>query len=115
MEWLKRGIEMVFIDNPTVSSDYIRQMMKTAADQDIVTRTAMESTKGLPFCRNITRRTSLPKSRNEQWRDSAIRSDTATITSSIRTRNVPFRTLRKKKSKICSLRCLTKQSRNERN
>lgn len=43
MEWLNRDINMVFIDNPTVSTDYIRQMMKTAAEQDIVTRTAMES------------------------------------------------------------------------
>lgn len=43
MEWFNRGINMVFIDNPTVSTDYIRQMMKTAEEQDIVTRTAMES------------------------------------------------------------------------
>ena len=43
MDWLNRGINMVFIDNPTVSTDYIRQMMKTAEEQDIVTRTAMES------------------------------------------------------------------------
>lgn len=43
MEWLNRDINMVFIDNPTVCTDYIRQMMKTAAEQDIVTRTAMES------------------------------------------------------------------------
>ena len=43
MEWLNRGINMVFIDNQTVSSNYIRQMMKTASEQDIVTRTAMES------------------------------------------------------------------------
>ena len=43
MDWLNRGINMVFIDNPTVSSDYIRQMMQTASEQDIVTRTAMES------------------------------------------------------------------------
>jgi len=43
MEWLNNGINMVFIDNPTVSSDYIRQMLQTAAEQDIVTRTAMES------------------------------------------------------------------------
>lgn len=34
---------MVFLDNPTVSSDYIRQMMTTAEQQDIVTKTAMES------------------------------------------------------------------------
>ena len=42
MEWIERGISIVFIDNPTVSSDYIRQMMKTAEQQDIVTKTAME-------------------------------------------------------------------------
>lgn len=43
MEWFNRGINMVFIDNPTVSTDYISKMMKTAEEQDIVTRTAMES------------------------------------------------------------------------
>lgn len=43
MEWLNRGINMIFIDNPTVSTDYIRQMMQTASEQDIVTKTAMES------------------------------------------------------------------------
>ena len=43
MEWLDRGINMVFLDNPTVSSDYIRQIMTTAEQQDIVTKTAMES------------------------------------------------------------------------
>lgn len=43
MEWFNNGINMVFIDNPTVSTDYIRQMMKTAKEQDIVTRTALES------------------------------------------------------------------------
>ena len=42
MEWLERGISVVFIDNPTVSSDYIKQMMDTAKAQDLVTRTAME-------------------------------------------------------------------------
>lgn len=43
MEWFNREINMVFIDNPTVNTDYIRQMMNTAAEQDLVTRTAMES------------------------------------------------------------------------
>ncbi|MCD8222081.1 MAG: recombinase family protein [Clostridiales bacterium] len=41
-EWLDRGINVVFIDNPTVSSDYIRQLITTAERQDIVTKTAME-------------------------------------------------------------------------
>ncbi len=42
MEWLNRGINIVFIDNPTVSSEYIKQMMDVAQSQDLVTRTAME-------------------------------------------------------------------------
>lgn len=42
MEWLTRGINIVFLDNPTISSDYIRQMMNTAESQDLVTKTAME-------------------------------------------------------------------------
>ena len=42
MEWLDRDINIVFIDNPTVSSEYIRQMMTTAEKQDLVTKTAME-------------------------------------------------------------------------
>lgn len=43
MHWLNRGINIVFIDNPTVSSDYIKQMISTAEKQDIVTKTAMNS------------------------------------------------------------------------
>lgn len=42
MEWMQRGINIIFIDNPTISSDYIRQMIVTAEKQDIVTKTAME-------------------------------------------------------------------------
>lgn len=42
MEWLGRGVNIVFLDNPTISSDYIRQMMNTAESQDLVTKTAME-------------------------------------------------------------------------
>ena len=44
MEWLERGCNIVFIDNPTVSSDYIRQMMNIAEKQELVTRTALENT-----------------------------------------------------------------------
>lgn len=42
MEWLERGVNIVFIDNPTISSDYINRMIKIAEDQDIVTKTALE-------------------------------------------------------------------------
>ena len=44
MEWLNRGVNIVFLDNPTVSSDYIRQMITTAEKQDLITKTAMEGT-----------------------------------------------------------------------
>ena len=43
MEWLDRNINIIFIDNPTISSDYSRSMTKIAQEQDIVTKTAMES------------------------------------------------------------------------
>lgn len=42
MEWLERDINIIFIDNPTISSDYIRNMTAIAQEQDIVTKTAME-------------------------------------------------------------------------
>lgn len=42
MEWLGKGVNIVFIDNPTISSDYIRKMIITAESQDLVTKTAME-------------------------------------------------------------------------
>lgn len=43
MEWLERDINIIFIDNPTISSDYIHNMAAIAQEQDIVTKTAMES------------------------------------------------------------------------
>lgn len=43
MEWLARDINIIFIDNPTISSDYIKQMTAIAQNQDIVTKTAIES------------------------------------------------------------------------
>ena len=43
IQWLNKGVNIVFIDNPTISSDYIRQMLDTAEKQDLVTKTAMEA------------------------------------------------------------------------
>ena len=43
MEWLERDITIIFIDNPTISSDYIKRMTSIAQEQYIVTITAMES------------------------------------------------------------------------
>lgn len=36
MEWLNKGVNIVFIDNPTISSDYIRQMLDIAKQQDTI-------------------------------------------------------------------------------
>lgn len=44
MELLEKGINLVFIDNPTVSSDYIKNLMNVAQSQQLVAKTAMEST-----------------------------------------------------------------------
>ena len=44
MEPLERGIELVFIDNPTVSTSYIKQLLNVAEQQNIVARTSLEST-----------------------------------------------------------------------
>ncbi len=43
MEWLKRDINIVFLDNPTLDTDYIKEMMQIAKEQDVVTKVAMES------------------------------------------------------------------------
>lgn len=44
MELLERGVELVFIDNPTISTDYIKQLLNVAEQQNIVARTSLEST-----------------------------------------------------------------------
>lgn len=44
MELLHNGINLVFIDNMTISTDYIRQLLHVAEEQDLVARTSLEST-----------------------------------------------------------------------
>ena len=44
MELMNKGINLVFIDNPTVSTDYIKQLMNVAEEQDLVAKTALENT-----------------------------------------------------------------------
>ena len=44
MELMNNGINLVFIDNPTVSTDYISQLTSIANNQQLVTKTALEST-----------------------------------------------------------------------
>ena len=58
MEWLARGVNIVFLDNPTISSDYIRQMMNTAESLDLVAKTAMEGIIKLLLMWSLTGRSS---------------------------------------------------------
>ncbi len=44
MELLNKGYNLVFLDNPTVSTDYIRNLTNIAEGQQLVTKTALEGT-----------------------------------------------------------------------
>lgn len=44
MELMNKGINLVFIDNPTISTDYIRNLTRVAKEHDLVAKTALEST-----------------------------------------------------------------------
>ena len=44
MQLMNKGINLVFLDNPTVSTHYISQLTSIANSQQLVTKTALEST-----------------------------------------------------------------------
>lgn len=44
MELLEKGIELIFIDNPTVSTDYIKELLNVAKNQNLIAKTSLEST-----------------------------------------------------------------------
>ena len=44
MELMNRGVNIVFIDNPTVSTDYIKKLLNVAQEQNLVARTSLENT-----------------------------------------------------------------------
>ena len=44
MELLNKGIERIFIDNQTVSTPYIKQLLNVAKAQNLVARTSLQST-----------------------------------------------------------------------
>lgn len=44
MELMQNGVELVFIDNPTISTEYIQQLLDVAKSQNLVARTSLEST-----------------------------------------------------------------------
>lgn len=44
MELMKKGVELVFIDNPMVSTSYIKELLHVAEQQDLVAQVSLEST-----------------------------------------------------------------------
>lgn len=44
MELFDRGVELIFIDNPTVSTPYIRNMMDIAKQQNLIAKITLENT-----------------------------------------------------------------------
>ena len=44
MELLNKGVEMIFIDNQTVSTPYIKQLLNVAKQQNLVAKTSLENT-----------------------------------------------------------------------
>ena len=44
MELLNRGVELIFIDNQTISTPYIKQLLNVAQQQNLVAKTSLEST-----------------------------------------------------------------------
>lgn len=44
MELMNKGVELIFIDNQTVSTPYIKNLLSVAAQQNIVAKTTLEST-----------------------------------------------------------------------
>ncbi len=43
IDLMNKSINLVFLDNPTVSTDYIKNLLNIAEQQEIVTKTVMES------------------------------------------------------------------------
>ena len=43
MELFNKGVTLVFLDNPTMNTEYIKSLLHIAEDQEILTRTCMES------------------------------------------------------------------------
>lgn len=44
MYLMEKGVNLVFLDNPTISTDYIKELLHVAEQQDLVARTSLEGT-----------------------------------------------------------------------
>lgn len=44
MELLEKGVELIFLDNATVSTEYIKNLLRVAEQQSLVAKTSLEGT-----------------------------------------------------------------------
>lgn len=44
MELLEKGINLVFLDNPTVNTDYIKELLNVAEQQNLIAKISLENT-----------------------------------------------------------------------
>lgn len=44
MSLMEKGVNLVFLDNPTISTDYIKELLNVAEQQDLVAKTSLEGT-----------------------------------------------------------------------
>lgn len=44
MELMEKGVELVFIDNATISTEYIKQLLDIAKEQSLIAKVSLEST-----------------------------------------------------------------------
>lgn len=69
MELMRKGVHLIFIDNPTVSTDYIRQLLHVAEQQDIVAKTSLESTVKLLLIVELSRAEQERKTISQRTKD----------------------------------------------
>lgn len=75
MELLEKGIELIFIDNQTVSTPYIKQLLSVAKEQNLVAKTSLESTVKLLLIVELDRAEQERKTTVQRIKDGIAASD----------------------------------------
>lgn len=75
MELLEKGVELIFIDNQTVSTPYIKQLLSVAKEQNLVAKTSLESTVKLLLIVELDRAEQERKTTVQRIKDGIAASD----------------------------------------
>lgn len=75
MELMDNGVDLIFIDNPTVSTTYIKQMLDIATTQNLVVKTSLESIVKLLLIVELDRAEQERKTTAQRIRDGIRASD----------------------------------------